>query len=86
MSIVIKGGVDKAVDNASTTGAQPVKKSATSAIMHVVISALGAAGIAFLHSVMTGFEGCEVLTADPETAGLLGATIRGVLLAVRTGV
>ena len=70
--------VNKDVDNLGKS----MYNRAKTPILHVAVTAFAAAGLAIVHAFFTELDGCTVITADPETAGLLGGTIRAVVLSI----
>ena len=72
-------GVDKSVEKVGKTMANRVDTP----LGHIIMTAVAAAGIAIVHAFFTELDGCAIATAEPETAGLLGATLRAVFLAAR---
>lgn len=85
MSKAKEEGVDNPVDNVDKTSGKPVENSARKTIMHLVMSGLAGAGIAVVHAFFTELEGCQDFTANPETAGVFGASIRAIILSMKSG-
>ena len=81
----IEGGVNNPVDNEGKTSGKLGQTSKKATMVHILGSALAAAGLAIVHGFFTELDGCAELTAKPETAGLLGAGIRGIIIAMRSG-
>lgn len=70
--------VDKGVDNVGKS----MYNRAKTPLLHVAVTAFAAAGLAIVHAFFAELDGCAVVTADPETAGLLGGTIRAIVLSM----
>ena len=71
------------VDNPMNKVGKTVIEKANHPLGHIIMTAMAAAGIAIVHAFFTELDGCAVVTAEPETAGMLGATIRAIFLAAR---
>ena len=84
MSNVLKNNTfpgDNPVDKMGTTTEKQPRQGSKNNIMQIIISGIVAVAIALMHEYVSQIGLCEPVTAAPETAGPLGAAIRGLMIA-----